>query len=129
MESPRPEESEQSVLTARCWSSEREFLATLSGGLAGDAARNFGEILLLESWRELERIALDLSDVTYVDLVGMSWLSRLADAQDAGGRRFEVQSMSAPVERRYRSLGLVDRIPVGRDGDVRARLSHAQFDG
>ena len=124
-----PDESEQAVLTARCWSSDREFLAILSGGLAGDAARDFGEILLLESWRELERIALDLSEVTFVDLVGMSWLSRMADAQDAGGRRFEVQSLSPTVDRRIRSMGLTDRIPVGLDGDVRARLSHAHFDG
>ena len=38
-------------LNVVCAWSEEDFLATLTGELAGEAAIHFGEILLLESWR------------------------------------------------------------------------------
>ena len=116
------------VLSAKCCSLPREFLAVLSGALSGDAARDFGEILVLESWRELDRIALDLGDVTHVDLVGLSCLWRVAESQEAAGGRFEVQSLSPRIAERFRAFGLAARVDLGEAGEVRSRLSPADFE-
>jgi anti-anti-sigma regulatory factor len=119
------EQPEEAVLTAKCCSWDREFLAVLSGSVAGDAAHDFSEILMLESWRELDRIALDLGEVTHVDLVGLAGLWRVAESQRAAGGTFEVQSLPPRIHRRFRAFGLTGRLDVGRPGEVRARLSHA----
>lgn len=116
------------VLTAKCCSFDAEFLAVLSGALAGDAARDFGEILVLETWRELDRIALDLRDVTHTDLVGLASLWRVADSQAAAGGRLEVQSVPRRLRQRFQAFGLAARLAVGRSGEVRARLIHAGFE-
>ena len=118
----------EAVLTAKCCSLRHEFLAALSGEMAGEAARDFGEILVLESWRELDRIALDLGDVTRVDLVGLACLWRVAESQEAAGGRFEVQSLSPRLLGRFRAFGLAGRLAVGQPGEVRSRLRHAEFE-
>lgn len=103
------------------WSAE-DFLATLTGDLAGEAAIHFGEILLLESWRGLDRIALDLSGTTGIDLLGLAALWRVAEATEHLGGVLELQSVPEPVRERLRSHGLDDRVRIGPAGEVKALL-------
>ena len=78
--SPLPE------LKVVCAWSDEDFLASLQGAFAGEAAVHFGEILLLESWRGLARIALDLAAVEEIDLLGLTALWRVAESiQELGG--------------------------------------------
>lgn len=106
-----------------CAWSDDDFLGSLEGSLAGEAAAHFGEILLLESWRGLTRIALDLAAVDDIDLLGLAALWRVADAaQDLGGV-LELQSVPPAVERRLTTFGITERVRTGPAGEVRALLS------
>ena len=67
-------------LNVVCAWSDADFLATLTGDFAGEAAIHFGEILLLESWRGLDRIALALQAATGIGPLGLSALWRGAEA-------------------------------------------------
>lgn len=116
------------LMTAKCCSFDHEFVAVLNGVLAGDAARDFGEILVLESWRGLDRIALDLRDVAHADLVGLAALWRVAESQREAGGTLEVQSIAPRVLRRFRSFGLIERVVVGQSGEIRSLLSHSKFE-
>ena len=105
-----------------CAWSDDDFIASLEGALAGEAATHFGEILLLESWRSLNRIALDLEGVISIDLLGLAALWRVADAASALGGTLEVQSVSLDLHRRLEAFGLTQRVLSGPPGEVRSLL-------
>lgn len=105
-----------------CAWSDDDFLASLQGSWAGDAAVHFGEILLLESWRGLSRIALDLAAVDDIDLLGLAALWRVAESVDDLGGVLEVQDVPADVHRRLTSFGITERVLTGPDGEVRSLL-------
>lgn len=113
---PRPE------LHVVCAWSDDDFLATLTGELAGEAAIHVGEILLLESWRGLDRIALDLSGTTRIDLLGLAALWRVAEAVTVLGGVLELQSVPDPIRRRLGAHGLDEQVLIGPAGEVRALL-------
>lgn len=106
-----------------CTWSDEDFLASLHGSFAGEAAAHFGEILLLESWRGLTRIALDLAEVDAVDLDGLAALWRVAESAEDLGGVLELQSVPEAVERRLTTFGITDRVLTGPAGEVRALLS------
>lgn len=108
-----------------CAWSDDDFIASLEGDLRGDAARNLGEILLLESWRGLDRVALDLRGVTDIDLLGLVALWRVAEANHELGGILELQSAPPGVRRRMEAFGLTDRVVTGPAGEVRALLGGA----
>ena len=105
-----------------CAWSDHDFLATLTGELAGEAAIHFGEILLLESWRGLDRIALDLSGTTGIDLLGLAALWRVVEATTELGGVLELQSVPDPIRRRLAAHGLEEHVLIGPAGEVRALL-------
>ncbi len=109
-------------LNVVCAWSEEDFLATLTGELAGEAAIHFGEILLLESWRGLDRIALDLSGTTGIDLLGLAALWRVAEATEDLAGVLELQSVPDDIRARLRSHGLDERVVIGPAGEVKALL-------
>lgn len=114
--SPHPE------LKVVCAWSDEDFLASLQGSFAGEAAVHFGEILLLESWRGLARIALDLAAVEEIDLLGLTALWRVAESiQDLGGV-LEVQGVPDTVGRRLTTFGITERVLTVPDGEVRSLL-------
>ncbi|HMU81130.1 MAG TPA: STAS domain-containing protein, partial [Microthrixaceae bacterium] len=90
--------------------------------LAGEAAIHFGEILLLESWRGLDRIALDLSGTTGIDLLGLAALWRVAEATEDLAGVLELQSVPDDIRARLRSHGLDERVVIGPAGEVKALL-------
>ncbi len=114
-----PTSSELKVICA--WSDD-DFLASLHGAFAGDAATHFGEILLLESWRGLARIALDLAAVDEIDLLGLTALWRVAEAVHDLGGVLEVQGVPETVSRRLTTFGITERVLTGPDGEVRSLL-------
>ncbi len=111
-----------------CAWSDDDFLATLTGDFAGEAAIHFGEILLLESWRGLERIALDLSGTTGIDLLGLAALWRVAEAAAALDGVLELQSVPDRIRDRLHAHGLDGRVLIGPAGEVKALLGAASDD-
>lgn len=109
-------------LNVVCAWSDADFLATLTGDFAGEAAIHFGEILLLESWRGLDRIALDLSATTSIDLLGLAALWRVAEAAEQLDGVLELQSVPDRIRDRLDAHGLADRVLIGPAGEVKALL-------
>ena len=105
-----------------CAWSDEDFLASLEGSFAGQAATHFGEILLLESWRGLDRIALDLAAVDDIDLLGLTALWRVAEAVQELGGLLEVQGVPETVGRRLSTFGITELVLTGPDGEVRSLL-------
>jgi ABC-type transporter Mla MlaB component len=116
---------QSSELKVVCAWSEHDFIATLEGTFAGDAATHFGEILLLESWRGLDRIALDVSGVRAVDLFALALLWRVAESALALGGVLELQSPSTTLRERMDAFGLTPLVHLGPSDEVRCLLGEA----
>lgn len=113
------------ALQVVCAWSDADFIATLDGAFVGDAATHFGEILVLESWRALDRIALDLSGVATIDLRGLTALWQVAEGARAFGGVLEIQSAPPAVHQCMQAFGLTDRVVTGPAGEVRDLLDAA----
>ena len=91
---------------------DRDIVASVRGDLDTDAAPVVTRQLLVLLAKPIERLTVDLSDVTFMDSAGLGMLTLIRNHALHAGARFALQDPSTLVDQVLRAAGMIDYFDV-----------------